>query len=96
MPFDCIADVLAIFPRTETLIYPVKRCLGTISSDRFAQNCGARLALLGSKLIEPLDVIFRKIGEDAGHGDILISYHDIMSSRMPSHLPSRFFRRIAS
>ena len=66
-------------PEAETSRQPIFGRFRTIRLNSLAQNRRARLALLGSKLVEPFDVVFRKVGKDAGHDDILISYHDIMS-----------------
>src|SRR3546814_10715121 len=66
-------------PRPETGFDPVEWPLRAIGRHRFAQDRRARLALLGGKLVEPLDVLIGQVGKDASH-DILISYHDIMSN----------------
>ena len=50
-----------------------------IPADDHTQNSRARFTLLGGELVEPFDVFIGQVGEDASH-DILISYHDIMSS----------------
>src|SRR3546814_10454673 len=66
-------------PRPETGFDPVEWPLRAIGRHRFAQDRRARLALLGGKLVAPLDVLIGQVGKDASH-DILISYHDIMSN----------------
>src|SRR3546814_7824305 len=46
-------------PRPETGFDPVEWPLRAIGRHRFAQDRRARLALLGGKLVEPLDVLIR-------------------------------------
>src|SRR3546814_16955267 len=59
-------------PRPETGFDPVEWPLRAIGRHRFAQDRRARLALLGGKLVEQLDVLIGQVGQDASH-DILIS-----------------------
>jgi hypothetical protein len=69
-----------------------------ISDTASRNNLRTRLALLGGELVEPFYVFIGQIGEDASHNDILISYHDIMSSEACADHPffSAFFFFIAS
>ncbi len=55
-----------------------------IPVDNHTQHRRPRLAVFSGKLVKPFDVFIGQIGENASHNDILISYHDIMSSLVPN------------
>ena len=67
LPFNCVANVISILPGAKPLFDPVIGRLGTISRHRLTQHRGARLALISSQLVKPLDLIIGQIGKDASH-----------------------------